>query len=377
MMITFTASAQTKVKTTAKTTTAKKKIVKKVERVRITRSPLDLLYIPKYRQFMITAGAITSGQNYTSEYFVPPIAQVQGSFSEDIKEQRTKGFVSIDYAIMKGFILGATFSNSFTNSIKSESTPGSSTAFTNYDEDNSGFDDPEIHGLYRLLFQREKGFTIDVFGSLTIGVQSAQRAEGDYESTINAYRGNFIPNQSLTQNGNAANGGTDIRFGIRSGRKHSPTFEYMFETDITFKTARDYDVLRAYSVNNFIFNNLNYEEDAQLNFHAGATGQFLLGDVVALYLGADFFYFGQRELNATYPNSAQETTNIDALTGFGGKLGLKFKVIPNSLVIGIEGNYTSFGNAQAITKVNSTESYRYQMNSNTGFGGSLKAQIFF
>lgn len=385
-LLSLTSSAQTrKVKKIRKYKTGKvvkkTKVVKKVSKVRIFRSALDLLYIPQHHQFNITTGVSTDTSNTLRDYFVafnPSFSQNQQVFSEEIDTERTRGFLSVDYAVMKNFVVGAKFANSFTNSIESANARNTGSSFSLYEEDNSGFDDPEIHALYRILRQSQSGFTIDILTSITIGVQNAQREEGDFDNTINSYRQNIIPSEALTQPGNAANGGTDIMIGARAGRKHSQSFEYMVQFDATFKTARDYEARRAFAQNTNFYSDLEYDEDAQFLLHAGGIGQFNMNDIAAIYFGADFYFQGEREINTVYPNTAfNERTDIEARSGFGGRLGLKFQIIPHTLVVTLEANYQQFSNHDIMTFVNNTESFRYTTDDATAFGGQFKADFYF
>ena len=359
-------------------TTKKRTVVKKTKKVRIFRSAIDLLYIPKHHQFQVSTGVESLNMNYLRDYFFPPNGQIQQVFSEEIDEKRFRAFGQVNYAATKNLVVGARFANSFQNTIESANARNTGSVFTLYDEDNSGFDDPEIHGLYRILRQSKSGFTIDVIGSVSIPAQTAQKEEGDYEVNNTTWRSNLAPpSEALTQPGNPSKGGADVMLGIRAGRKHTRSFEYMLQADVTFRTARDYELRRAFAQTFNFYSDLEYEEDAQFSFHTGALGQFNASDVFAIYGGVDFYFNGQREINTIYPNASNERTDVDATSGFGARLGFKFQVVPHRFVLTLEGHYQQFANSDVVTFVNNIESFRYTTDDVQAFGGKLQADIFF
>lgn len=354
----------------------RKRIVKKVHKVRIFRSLMDLLYLPKYRQLEVSGGVKFKNSVDTRDYLVSPLRQMQQVFSEEKKHTEAVGFATVNFSIMRDLVLGATIEGSFSDKTTGKSVKDTSSPFTQYDEENPGLKNPSLHGLYRLIHQREKGFSVDIFSALKIGVQSAQRAEGNYENSITSYRHDGVP-QDFEKKGNAAEGGTGIILGVRGGRKHSPSFEYMFESKVSFMMSREYEMLNAYVYPSGAMSHLNYKEDPQFTFDLGGTGQLNLGDIAALYFGANLYFVGQRELNATYPNTWVERTTVESLTGFGARLGLKFHLLKSQFLLSLEGSYTTFGKAESITMVNNLESFRYQISERNIIGGKAQVTIIF
>lgn len=346
----------------------------------VYRNYSDLMYIPKKFELMYQGGI--SGQSGNQERVYAQASAFTNLSKKRDQISNLKSEHNITFGISDRLNVGFNFGYVISDKLKNKNIPTVGNSFysseVQYNESNQGLIDPEILASFRLLNQKNSAITVDLKGSVVIGMQDGERSEGSYKSPLSQ-----LPASNAVQTGNVAQGGSTIRIGSVVGRKFSSKFEGTMGVTGSYNLKRKISDLRG-EYNAGILNSKVTTINSFFDIQFSLMLQYNM-DPFHIYGGFYSNFIQSRTQTSRYNIlGMQEVENFDPLSSTGLKLGGKWSILNKKLLIDASVFYqqnmrmtSDYQTKQIITNSSTLPPMQFVYNSQGAFGGGVKVLFLF